>query len=113
MDQAESVPHSEARPSASDRTEAPLDAQRNEPGLEGNLKDVPGVTEGMLVAFGQHGITSIEDLAGCATDDLDGWSESKDGEMIRHEGILDQLSMSRQDWEAIILNARIKAGCIT
>jgi N utilization substance protein A len=37
----------------------------------------------MLVAFAEHGITSIEDLAACATDDLDGWSESKDGKTIR------------------------------
>jgi hypothetical protein len=33
----------------------------------------------MLVAFGEHGIKSIEDLADCATDDLDGWNEFKDG----------------------------------
>jgi transcription termination/antitermination protein NusA len=29
----------------------------------------------MLVVLGEHGINSIEDLAGCATDDLHGWSE--------------------------------------
>jgi hypothetical protein len=113
VDQTASVPNSEARASASDRTEAPLDSQRNEIGLEASLKDVPGVTERMLVAFGQHGIRSIEDLAACATDDLDGWSESKDGQTIRHEGILDRLSVSRQDCEAIIMNARFKAGWFT
>jgi hypothetical protein len=48
------------------------------------------VTNQMLVAFGGHGITSIEDLAACATDDLDGWSESKDGKTIRHAGALDR-----------------------
>jgi transcription termination/antitermination protein NusA len=67
----------------------------------------------MLVAFDEHGITSIEDLAACATDDLDGWSESKGGKTIRHEGIFDRLSVSRQDCETIIMNARIKAGWIT
>jgi transcription termination/antitermination protein NusA len=72
-----------------------------------------GVTNQMLVAFGEHGITSIEDLAACATDDLDGWSESKDGKTIRHAGILDRLKLSREDCEAIIINARIKAGWIT
>ena len=64
----------------------------------------------MLVAFGEHGIKSIEDLADCATDDLDGWSESKDGKTIRHAGILDRFRVSRKDCEAI--NARIKAGWI-
>jgi hypothetical protein len=44
---------------------------------------------------------------------LDGWSESKDGKTIRHEGILDRLGLSREDCEAIIMNARIKAGWIT
>jgi hypothetical protein len=55
---------------------------------------------------------NAEDLADCATDDLDGWSESKDGKTIRHAGILDRFKMSREDCEAIIINARIKAGWI-
>jgi N utilization substance protein A len=66
----------------------------------------------MLVAFSEHGIKSIKDLADCATDDLDGWSESKDGKTIRHKGILDRFRVSRKDCEAIIINARIKAGWI-
>jgi hypothetical protein len=39
--------------------------------------------------------------------------ESKDGKTIRHAGILDRLRLSREDCEAIIINARIKAGWIT
>lgn len=66
----------------------------------------------MLVALGEHGIKSIEDLADCATDDLAGWSESKDGNTIRHAGILDPSTVSREDCDAIILNARVKAGWI-
>jgi N utilization substance protein A len=92
--------------------EGNFDAQRQELGVEDSLKDVPGVTTRMLVAFGKHGIKSIEDLADCATDDLDGWSESKDGKTVRHAGILDQLKVSRQDCETLIINARIKAGWI-
>ena len=82
-------------------------------GVEPSLKDIPGVTDQMLVAFGEHGVMCLEDLAACATDDLDGWSESEDGKTIRHEGILDRLGLSREDCEAIIMNARIKAGWIT
>ena len=93
--------------------ETTFDAKRKELGVENSLKDIPGVTNQMLVAFAEHGITSIEDLAACATDDLDGWSESKDGKTIRHAGILDRLKLSREDCEAIIINARIKAGWIT
>jgi predicted flap endonuclease-1-like 5' DNA nuclease len=113
MHQTESVPNSEAGASYSQPTETPFDSKRKELGLEDSLKDILGVTDRMLVAFGEHGITSIEDLAACATDDLDGWSESKDGKTIRHEGILDRLGLSREDCEAIIMNARIKAGWIT
>jgi hypothetical protein len=103
------VPSSEPRRS-SKRIEANFDAKRKELGVEGGLKDIPGVTTPMLVAFAEHGIKTIEDLAGCATDDLDGWNEFKDGKTIRHTGILDHFRVSRQDCEAIIINARTKAG---
>ena len=105
------VPSSEPR-RPSDRIELNFDAKRKELGVEDGLKDIPGVTTRMLVAFGEHGIKSIEDLADCATDDLDGWSESKDGKTIRHKGILERFRVSRKDCEAIIINARIKAGWI-
>jgi N utilization substance protein A len=105
------VPNSEPR-RLSERIEVSVDAKRKELGVEDGLKDIPGVTTRMLAAFGKHGIKSIEDLADCATDDLDGWSESKDGKTIRHKGILDRFRVSRKDCEAIIINARIKAGWI-
>jgi len=111
--QAEPVPNSQPSASSSHHMETTFDAKRKELGVENSLKDIPGVTNQMLVAFGEHGITSIEDLAACATDDLDGWSESKDGKTIRHAGILDRLKLPREDCEAIIINARIKAGWIT
>ena len=34
----------------------------------------------MLVKFGENDIKTVEDLAGCATDDLVGWTERKEGE---------------------------------
>jgi hypothetical protein len=84
-------PHKADELDSSHRLEVNFDAKRKELGVEDSLKDAPGVTTRMLVAFGEHGIKSIEDLADCATDDLDGWSESKDGKTIRHAGILDRL----------------------
>ena len=97
---------------SSDRIKANFDAKRKKLGVEDGLKDIPGVTTRMLAAFGKHGIKSIEDLADCATDDLHGWSESKDGKTIRHPGILDRFRVSRKDCEAMIINARVKAGWI-
>ena len=78
-----------------------------------HVKDVPGVTTPMLVKFGENGVKTVEDLAGCATDDLVGWTERKDGETKREPGILDGFEMSREEAEAIIMQARVKAGWIT
>ena len=95
------------------KLEAELDAKRKELGVEDALKDVPGVTTTMLVALGEDGIKTVEDLAGCATDDLAGWSERKDGETTRDPGLLDGFDLSRDEIEALIMQARLKAGWIT
>ena len=95
------------------KIEAELDAKRKELGVEDALKEVPGVTTAMLVRFGENGIKTVEDLAGCATDDLAGWTERKDGEAVRQAGILDGFDLSREEAEAIIMQARLKAGWIT
>jgi N utilization substance protein A len=67
----------------------------------------------MLVKFGENDIKTVEDLAGCATDDLVGWTERKDGEATKHAGILDGLELSRDEAEATIMQARLAAGWIT
>ena len=95
------------------KIEAELDAKRQELGVEDAVKDVPGVTTAMLVRFGENGIKTVEDLAGCATDDLAGWTERKDGETVREAGILDGLDLTREDAEAMIMQARLRAGWIS
>ena len=82
-------------------------------GVEDALKEVPGVTTKMLVALGENGVKTVEDLAGCATDDLAGWTERKDGEAKHEAGFLDGFELSREECEAIIMQARLKAGWIT
>jgi N utilization substance protein A len=67
----------------------------------------------MLVKFGENDVKSVEDLAGCATDDLVGWTERKDGETTKHAGFLDGIEITREDAEAMIMQARVKAGWIT
>jgi transcription termination/antitermination protein NusA len=91
-------------------TEASFDAKRRELGVSDELKSIPGVTTLMLVAFGMQGIKSIEDLAGCATDDLHGWTEEQSGKATRHAGILDRFAVSRGECDGIISHARMKAG---
>jgi len=95
------------------KIESDLDAKRKELGVEDAVKDVAGVTTAMLVKFGEGGIKTVEDFAGCATDDLVGWTERKDGESKREPGILDGIEISREDAEAMIMQARLKAGWIT
>ena len=103
------VPSSESQ-NAVEQFDADFNAKLRELGVKNDLKDIPGVTTLMLFALGEHGIKSIDDLADCATDDLDGWNEFKDGKTLRHPGILDRYRVSRQDCEAMIINARTKAG---
>ncbi|MEI7806822.1 MAG: transcription termination/antitermination protein NusA, partial [Hyphomicrobiales bacterium] len=93
--------------------ESELDSKRKELGVDDALKDVPGVTTKIMVAFGENGIKTVEDLAGCATDDLVGWTERKDGESKREPGYLDGLNVSREDAEAMIMQARLKMGWVT
>jgi len=95
------------------KIEAELDEKRKELGVEDAVKEVPGVTTAMLVKFGENDIKTIEDLAGCATDDLAGWTERKDGEAVRQAGILDDFELTREEAEALIMQARLKAGWIT
>src|SRR5215207_4453040 len=92
--------------------ESELDDRRKALGVEDALKEVEGVTTAMLVALGENDVKSVEDLAGCATDDLVGWVERKEGESVRHQGYLDSFSLNRDEAEAIIMAARVKAGWI-
>jgi len=92
--------------------EAELDNRRKELGVADELRDIDGVTTAILVKLGENDVKTIEDLAGCATDDLVGWTERKDGETIKNAGFLDGIEISREDAEAMIMNARIKAGWV-
>jgi N utilization substance protein A len=96
-----------------DQIEAEIEAKRKELGVEDAVKEVPGVTTKMLVKFGENDIKTVEDLAGCATDDLLGWNERKDGENVRQAGILEGFELSKEDAEALIMQARLAAGWVT
>jgi N utilization substance protein A len=92
---------------------APLaPALPQDPGVDSALRDIPGLLAPMLVALGENGIRTVEDLAACATDDLMGWTEQSGEEVTEHPGILGDIPMSRQQCDAIILQARIRAGWI-
>jgi len=92
--------------------EAELDNRRKELGVADDLRDVDGITTAIMVKLGENDVKTIEDLAGCATDDLVGWTERKDGETIKNAGFLDGIEISREDAEVMIMNARVKAGWV-
>jgi N utilization substance protein A len=96
-----------------DAIEAQLDERRRELGVADELKEIPGMTTEMLVSLGEDGIKTVEDLAGCATDDLAGWSERKDNETVHHPGALADFEVTRAECEQMIMQARVKAGWIS
>ncbi|SFZ84907.1 NusA antitermination factor [Devosia enhydra] len=89
------------------------DDERKALDVADELYEIPGLTAAMLVALGKDGIKTVEDFAGCAADDLVGWSERKDGEVKRFDGTLKGFPVSREEAEEMILSARLKAGWIT
>ncbi len=94
------------------RIEAELDERRVALGVEDEMKEVEGMTMPILVKLGENEVKTVEDLAGCATDDLTGWTERKDGESVKQAGYLDGIEISREEAEALIMAARVKAGWI-
>ena len=76
------------------------------------LKDIDGLTPSMLVALGEAGLKSIEDLAGCDTDELIGWTERKAGGAVKHKGAFSDLEVSAEEANGLIMKARIHAGWI-
>ena len=101
---------------ALERIQAELDRKRKELGVEDAMAQVPGVTTKMMIAFGENGIKTVEDLADCATDDLTGWIErpkDKRADPIRHKGVLDGFETTQEDAENMIMRARVILGWIS
>ncbi len=95
-----------------ERIEEENDAKRRELGVADELRDIDGITTAMMVALGENEVKTIEDFAGCATDDLVGYTEGRGAEAVRHAGFLDGFDLSRADAEGMIMDARIRAGWI-
>jgi len=103
-----------------ERVEAERDAKRRELGVADELAQVQGMTTALMVAFGENGIKTIEDLADCATDDLVGWTERKKdkkdksaaAEAVKHKGVLEGTEFGRKEAEDMIMSARVLAGWI-
>jgi N utilization substance protein A len=96
-----------------DQKNAEFDEKRKSLGVEDAVTEIEGLSPAMLVALGENGIKSVEDVAGCATDDLLGYYEVKDKERVRVPGALESFDLTADDANAIIMKARVKAGWIS
>jgi len=95
-----------------ERLEAENEARRKELGVADELREIEGLTTAMLVKLGENDVKTMEDFAGCVPDDLVGWTEKKEGETVKHEGFFEGIDLSREEAEAMIMAARVRAGWI-
>src|SRR5882724_4420883 len=79
-----------------DEQNVKLEARRKELGVSDDIAAIAGVTPAMLVALGEAGIKTLDDLADLATDEL----------CDRGDGILRSHDLSEADANAIIMAAR-------
>jgi N utilization substance protein A len=96
-----------------DKKNEELEAKRVELGVADELAELAELTPAMLVAFGENDIKTTEDLAGCASDDLLGYVETRKNERVRVPGALDGFDITADEANALIMNARVKAGWIS
>ncbi|NNC38205.1 MAG: transcription termination/antitermination protein NusA [Acidimicrobiales bacterium] len=87
-------------------------AARIAAGVEDDVLEIEGVTLPMTVVFGENEIKTVEDVAGLIPDDLRGYTEIKDGEKVHEEGLLESFSLSADEANMLIMQARVKAGWI-
>ena len=92
--------------------EAEYDDARKALGVSDELKTIEGLTTPMLIKLGENEVKTVEDLAGCATDDLVGWTERDESGEKKYAGYLSEFGISREDADAIIMAARVRAGWV-
>src|SRR5271163_615169 len=92
--------------------EAQYDDARKALGVSDELKTIEGLTTPMLIKLGENEVRTVEDLAGCATDDLVGWTERDESGEKKYAGYLSEFGISREDADAIIMAARVRAGWV-
>ena len=90
-----------------------LDAKRKDLGVADDILNVEGLDLKMIVTLGENDVKSLEDFAGCVTDDLVGWTERVDGERKHYDGILESFGLTAEEAEDMIMKARVKAGWVT
>jgi N utilization substance protein A len=76
--------------------EARNDARRRELGVADEVAAIPGLSSRMLVALGEHGVKTLDDLADLSGDEL----------INRSDGVLKEFGLDEEGANAIIMAAR-------
>ena len=75
-------------------------------GVEEQLLNLKGLTQGMLVILGQKNIKKLSDFADLSTDELVGGYDEIKGKKIRLQGYLEEFSLTREEADQLIMSAR-------
>jgi N utilization substance protein A len=75
-------------------------------GMEDQLVNLKGITQGMLVLLGQRNVKKLSDFADLSSDELIGGFDEIKGKMVRIEGYLEEFSLSREEADQLIMAAR-------
>ena len=75
-------------------------------GMEDQLVNLKGITQGMLVLLGQRNVKKLSDFADLSSDELIGGFDEIKGKKIRIEGYLEEFSLSREEADQLIMAAR-------
>ena len=75
-------------------------------GVDDQLINLKGMTQGMLVILGQKNIKRLNDFADLSSDELIGGFDEKKGKKIRIKGYLEEFSLSREEADELIMSAR-------
>ena len=75
-------------------------------GVEDQLINLKGMSQGMLVILGQKNIRKLSDFADLSSDELIGGFDEIKGKKIRIKGYLEEFSLSREEADELIMSAR-------
>ena len=75
-------------------------------GVDENLINLKGMTQGMLVILGQKNIKKLTDFADLSSDELIGGFDEVKGKKVRINGYLEEFSLSRKEADELIMAAR-------
>ncbi len=75
-------------------------------GVDDELINLKGMTQGMLVILGQKNIKKLNEFADLSSDELIGGFDEIKGKKIRIKGYLEEFSLSREEADELIMSAR-------